>query len=255
MGHWKLLKALGIAGVAALLTGGCASTYTFKVDAINNPEVEELYSYKIVSTNPEVSEEDLEFKEAAEYIKTVLSAKGMYEAPDVEHADMIIDLSYGVGEPQVEYRKYYELVYATTTDRYSTVATPVIKGKGNKANRVIKANRAKAIRVNKTKRASRVNERNRVELVGLEEKVVPITVYEKHLRLTSRDNTQTDESEAPVQAWSIYVMNKDQSDDIRKYLPLMAAAAIEYVGENTETQQKIKVKEDDEKVSFVKAGL
>ncbi len=216
MGHWKLLKALGIAGVAALLTGGCASTYTFKVDAINNPEVEELYSYKIVSTNPEVSEEDLEFKEAAEYIKTALSAKGMYEAPDVEHADMIIDLSYGVGEPQVEFKTYYRPVNGEWIHRGKLF---------------------------------------RVKLVGMEERVVPITVYEKHIRLTSLDNTQSDESEAPVQAWSIYVKNKDQSDDIRKYLPLMAAAAIEYLGENTDSQQKIKVKKGDESVSFVKAGL
>jgi len=216
MGHWKLLIALGIAGVAALLTGGCASTYTFKVDAINNPEVEGLYSYKIVSTNPEASEEDLEFKEAAEYIKTTLSAKGMYEAPDVEHADMIIDLSYGVGEPQVEFKTYYQPVNGGWIHR---------------------------------------GKRYRVELVGMEERVVPITVYEKHIRLTSLDNTQSDESEGPVQAWSIYVKNKDQSDDLRKYLPLMAAAAIKYVGENTETQQEIKVRENDDEVSFVKAGL
>ena len=216
MGHWKLLKALGIAGVAALLTGGCASTYTFKVDAINNPEVEGLYSYKIVSTNPEVSEEDLEFKEAAEYIKTALSAKGMYEALDVEHADMIIDLSYGVGEPQVEYRTYSQPENGEWIHRGKLF---------------------------------------RLELAGMAEKVVPITVYEKHIRLTSRDNTQSDESEAPVQAWSIYVKNKDESDDLRKYLPLMAAAAIEYLGENTDSQQEIKVKEGDESVSFVKAGL
>ena len=65
MGHWKFLKVIGIAVAAVLLTGGCASTYTFKVDAINNPEVEGLYSYKIVSSNPAVSEDDLEFKEAA----------------------------------------------------------------------------------------------------------------------------------------------------------------------------------------------
>ena len=216
MGHWKLLIALGIAGVAAFLTGGCASTYTFKVDAINNPEVEGLYSYKIVSTNPEVSEEDLEFKEAAEYIKTALSAKGMYEAPDVEHADMIIDLSYGVGEPQVEFKTYYQPVNGEWIHRGKLF---------------------------------------RVELVGMEERVVPITVYEKHIRLTSLDNTQSDESEGPVQAWSIYVKNKDQSDDLRKYLPLMAAAAIEYLGENTDSQQEIKVKKGDESVSFVKAGL
>ena len=186
------------------------------MDAINNPEVEELYSYKIVSTNPEASEEDLEFKEAAEYIKTALSAKGMYEAPDVEHADMIIDLSYGVGEPQVEFKTYYQPVNGEWIHRGKLF---------------------------------------RVELVGMEERVVPIIVYEKHIRLTSLDNTQSDESEGPVQAWSIYVKNKDQSDDLRKYLPLMAAAAIEYLGENTDSQQEIKVKKGEESVSFVKAGL
>ncbi len=238
MRHWKLLKALGMAGAAAFLMGGCASTYTFKVDAINNPEVEDLYSYKIVSTDPEISEDDLEFQEAAEYIKTALSAKGMYEAPDAEHADMIIDLSYGVGEPQIDFKTYSQPVYATTGGGYSTVVTPVVDSKGNV--RYV---------------TSTVYHPPRVEMVGMEEKVVPITVYEKFIRLTSRDNTQVDESEGPVQAWSIYVKNKDESDDLRKYLPLMAAAAIEYVGENTETQQEIKVKEGDEEVSFVKAGL
>ncbi len=238
MRKWKLLKALGIAGVAAIFVAGCTSTYTFKVDAISNPEVEELYSYKIVSTNPEVSEEDLEFKEAAEYIKTALSAKGMYEAPDVEHADMIIDLSFGVGEPQIDFKTYSQPIYATTGGGYSTVVTPVVDSKGN-------------VRYVTTT----VYHPPRVEMVGMEEKVVPITVYEKYIRLTSRDNTQTDESEGPVQAWSIYVKNKDESDDLRKYLPLMAAAAIEYLGENTDSQQEIKVKEGDENVSFVKAGM
>ena len=238
MGHRNCIYALGAIVIASILLGGCATTYTFKVDAINNPEVEELYSYKIISSNPELKEEDLEFQEAADYIRTVLSSKGMYEAPDAEHADMIIDLAYGIGEPQIDFKTYSQPVYAVTGGGYSTVATPVVDSKGN-------------VRYVTTT----IYHPPRVEMVGMEEKVVPITVYEKFIRLTARDNTQTNEDEGPVQAWSIYVKNKDESDDLRKYLPLMAAAAIPYIGENTDSQQEIKVKEGDEEISFVKAGM
>ena len=95
----------------------------------------------------------------------------------------------------------------------------------------------------------------RREMIGMDERMVPVTTYEKFLRLTARDTEEEDASEGSVQVWSIYVKSKDESDDLRKYLPLMAAAAIPYVGENTESQQVIKVKASDADVSFVKAGM
>ena len=236
--NWQTYPLLPL--VAIILVSGCQSSYNFKVDAINNPEIasEELKSYTIVSSNAEISESDLEFKEAAEYVRTALSSKGYYEAPDVEHADMIIDISYGVGEPQIDFKTYSNPVYATRGGGYSTVATPVVDGKGNV-----------------TYVTTTVYHPPRVEMVGIEEKIVPITTYEKFLRLTSRDNREIDESEGPVQVWSIYVKNKDESDDLRKYLPLMAAASVPHIGENTESQTEVKLKEKDDLVGFVKEGM
>ena len=224
--------------ITAIFLGGCASTYSFKVDAINNPEATEHQSYKIVSSNPEVSEEDLQFKEVAEYVKTTLSGKGLYEAPDIESADMIVDISYGIGEPQVDFKTYTTPVYAMVGGGYRTVSTPVV-GSDGKVRMV----------------TTTIYIPPRREIIGMEEKIIPITTYEKFLRMTSRENQDADESEGPVQVWSIYVKNKDESDDLRKYLPLMAAASVDYVGENTEQQQEVKIKDSDESVAFIKEGM
>ena len=224
--------------IATILLGGCATTYSFKVDAINNPEATEHKSYKIVSSNPEVSEEDLQFKEVAEYVKTTLSAQGLYEAADLESADMIVDISYGIGEPQVDFKTYTTPVYAMIGGGYRTVATPIV-GKDGKVRMV----------------TTTIYIPPRKEIIGMEEQIVPITTYEKFLRMTSRDNRAADESEGPVQVWSIYVKNKDESDDLRKYLPLMAAASGDYVGKNTEQQQEVKIKETDASVAFIKEGM
>ncbi len=224
--------------VVSILLGGCASTYSFKVDAINNPEATEHQSYKIVSSNPEVNEEDLQFKEVAEYVKTSLSSKGLYEAPDLESADMVVDISYGIGEPQVDFKTYSTPVYAQVGGGYRTVSSPVV-GSDGKVRMV----------------TTTIYIPPRKEIIGMEEQIVPITTYEKFLRMTSRENQDADESEGPVQVWSIYVKNKDESEDLRKYLPLMAAASVDYVGENTEQQQEVKIKDTDESVAFIKEGM
>ena len=227
------------AAAAALFLGGCASPYTFKVDAINNPDVEGYESFKMVSSNAEVDENDLQYKEVSDYVKTTLSAQGLYEAPDTDSADMIVDISYGVGEPQIDYKTYTTPVYAVRSGGPRHVAIPVVDKNG----RVVGY------------RNTTVYDPPHREVVDYEEKTVPITTYEKYLRLTARDNQNVDESQAPAQVWSIYVKNKDESADLRKYLPLMAAAAVPYVGENTESQQEIKLKESDDEVAFVKSGM
>jgi len=221
-----------------VFAGGCSSTYRFKVDAISNPEESGHQSYKLVSSNASVSEEDLQFKEVAEYVKTSLSGRGIYEAPNAESADMIIDVSYGVGEPQIDFKSYTSPVYAVSRGGTRTIMTPVM-GADGKVRMV----------------ATTIYEPPRREVVDFEERIVPITTYEKFLRLTARDNTEVNESESPVQVWSIYVKSKDESDDLRKYIPLMAAASVDYVGENTDNQEEIKLKDTDEVVAFVKEGM
>ena len=225
-------------GTMLLFTAGCSSTYSFKVDAISNPESEGHESFKIVSSDPNLRVGDLEFKELSDYVKTALSGKGLYEAPDAASADMVIDLSYGMGEPMVDFKSHTAPVIAKIPGTYRRVAVPVKTTSGG------------------TVMMSRqVYVPGRREIIDMEERMVPVTTYEKFLRLTARDSEEEDASEGSVQVWSIYVKNKDESDDLRKYLPLMAAAAIPYVGENTDSHQEIRMKGSDSDVSFVKAGM
>ena len=58
-----------------------------------------------------------------------------------------------------------------------------------------------------------------------------------------------------VEAWSVTVVNEDESDDLDKYLPMLAAAASSYVGKKTASQEVVKFKENDELVRYVKRGL
>ncbi len=238
--HKNTIFTYLITFIAAIVISGCNSTYSFKVDAINNPDptVKELKSYKIVSSNAQINEEDLEFKEVSHYIKTALSGKGYYEAPDLQKADMVIDVSYGVSEPQTDFKTKTSPIYGRSGGGYRSISTPVIDKNG------------KVRYVNST-----VFTPPRVEMIGVQEQIVPIITYEKYLRMTSRDNREVENNESPTQVWSIYVKNKDESEDLRKYVPLMAAAALPYVGENTENQQEIKIKEEDDIVDFVKKGL
>lgn len=55
--------------LAFLIFLGCATPYSFKVDAINNPETGGHEPFTLVSSNAEISEEDLHFKEVARYVR------------------------------------------------------------------------------------------------------------------------------------------------------------------------------------------
>ena len=68
--------------VASLFLGGCATTYEVEVDSISQPQPKEVTSYRIVTKNPTADEASLRHKEAAAYVKTALSGKGLYEAPE-----------------------------------------------------------------------------------------------------------------------------------------------------------------------------
>src|SRR5438876_51253 len=75
-------------------------TYKVKVDAISKPVPTGTQSYALKSKDPRLGEENLRYHEAADFIRTALSGKGLYEAPSEERADMIVELEYGMDAPR-----------------------------------------------------------------------------------------------------------------------------------------------------------
>ena len=235
-----------------LLTPSWAAKHSFKVDAINNPDVEIEHgtSFKIVSDDARIREDDLQFQKVSHYVKTILSGKGYYEAPDRKSADLIVDVTYGTKNPHVEFDVRHSQVPSART---AGIWDPTGRNRYPQGGPFGAPGR---ITIGGRDRDGRYT-----RIVTAEDEITPKTVYDKYLKITARENqpNQHDElfgnKKGQVEAWSVTVINEDESDDLDKYLPMLAAAAISYVGKKTESQEVVKFKENDELVRYVKRGL
>lgn len=232
----RVAAALPLAG---LLAGGCGtSTYQVKVDSISKPAAAETQSYTLKSKDPRLGPESLRYREAAEFVRTALSGKGFYEAPSEEGADMVVEMEFGMDAPRAKTQTVSTPIYAQVGGgvRYDTV--PVTDANGVTTTRTVA-----------------VYQPPRSELVSYEPLPLAVTIYEKYLRLTARENKPATEGQPAAELWSVQVSAEDESKDLRKYLPIMASASIEYIGKDSDSAQKVRVKADSPGVEFIKRGM
>lgn len=234
----RLLLSLSLTVLLSCLAG-CRSTYQVKVDAISKPGVVEAQSYRIRYKNGAIpGEESLRDKEAADFVRTALSGKGFYEAPNAEAADLVVEIDFGIEKPRTKMEDNSVPIYAQVGGgiRYETV--PVTTPDGRTSLRTVA-----------------VHQPPRTELVGYQNMAVPVTTYEKYLNLRARENKVRAEGAPPTEVWNVRVSSVDESDDLRKYLPILASASIDYIGVDSTSQKTVKVKDGDSGVSFVRKGL
>lgn len=234
------LSLLLAAAVGVILSAGCASTYEMKVDALSRPKIEPGGSYHIVNRNPTVDSDSLHYKEIEKAVKTALSGKGMYEAPDPAKADVIVNLDYGINPPRVTEEHRSEPIFVTTPSqmRTETVQTGVDR-RGNPIYTTVVS-----------------QDPARTEYVGDDDYVVPVVTYEKYLRLSARENKVTEEGKQPLEIWSVDVTSEGSSSNLRRYIPAMAAATIGYIGKDTSGEKKVKLSDSkDGDLAFIKKGL
>jgi hypothetical protein len=229
---------LGALFLAALFSG-CATSTEVKIDSTAKPKAEEAISYKIHNVNPAISEDSLRNKEAVGFVRTALSGKGMYETTDADHADLVLDVDYGVGPPQIRHETVSEPVYITLPGEVRTERVQV--GTDRNGNPIYQT--------------ITVQDPPHTELAGYRDYVITTTVYEKYLRMTAHSNKPTTEGQVPPDVWSIDVTSEGQSKDIRKTLPVLAAASIDYVGKDSHGQKVIHLKDSDKDIAFVKKGM
>lgn len=235
-----ILSFLLVAGWSLLFAAGCSSspTYRVKVDAISKPAPSDAQSYKLKSKDPRLGEENLRYREAAEFVKTALSGKGLYEAPSEELADMVVELDYGMGAPRSKLERTSVPVYAQVGGGVRYDSVPVIDSRGNTSFRTVA-----------------VYEPPRNELVGHDEVMRYVTIHEKYLKVTARENKPATEGRPPSELWSIHASAEDESKDIRRYLPVMASAMVDFIGQDSSNQTIVKVRADAAGVDFIRRGM
>ena len=245
-GHSFLLAtALAILG---LFTGCTTSTYTVQVDAISQPKgktaeaTPPAQSYYIHSKNPRLDESSLRYKEVSDYVKTALSGKGMYEAPKPEAADVVIDIDYGMDAPRVKFETVSTPVMMNTQDRVEVRQVTHLERLPDGSFRAVTED-------------VRVVVPGTPEFVGMRDEVIPLIVYEKYLKVSARENKENSEGKAPAEVWSVNVSAEDKSQELRKYIPILASATADYIGTNTKESKEVKIDEKDDVVKFVKKGM
>lgn len=232
----RIFFAAGLVAVA----GGCStsSRYDVKVDAISKPTPVATQSYRLKSKDPRLGEENLRYREAAEYVRTALSGKGLYEAQSEDRADMIVELDYGMDAPRAKAERVSVPVYAQVGGGVRYESVPVTDSRGNTSYRTVA-----------------VYEPPRSELVAYDNVIRQVNIYEKYLKITARENKAASEGRPPAELWSIHASAEDESKDIRKYLPIMASATVDYIGQDSSSQKIVKVRADGPGVEFIRKGM
>lgn len=238
-------SVVALAVASALGWAGCAtSSYVVKVDAISKPAavtgatIASPQSFRIKSKNPALGEESLRYREAAEFVKTALSGKGLYEAPSTEKADMIVELEYGMETPRTKIEPVSVPVYAQTGGGVRYEQLPIVDPKGNQSVRTVA-----------------VYDAPNTQLVGYDDENRSVTVYEKYLRVTAVENRPGPEGRPPAEVWSVNVTTEDESNDLRKYLPIMASAMVDFIGKDSTRQKAVKVIDPSKLTEFIKKGM
>lgn len=237
--RWSGWVARALCGAVAGVFAGCAGpAHQVKVDAIAKPARSEAQSYVLKSANPQLGEENLRHREAADFVRTALSGKGLYEAPAADRADMVIELDYGMEAPRSKIERVSVPVYAQVGGGVRYDSVPVTDSRGNTSYRTVA-----------------VYQPPRSEVVGYDEVPRMVTVYEKYLKITARENKPASEGRPPAELWSIHASTEDESKDLRKYLPIIASATVDFIGQDTSNQKTVRVKSDGADVQFIRRKM
>ena len=236
--------AVLFAGITLFDAGCTTSTYQVKVDAISRPSAgpttagTEPQSYKIKSKNPALGDENLRYNEAAGFVKTALSSKGLYEAPSQDRADMIVELEYGVDAPRTKIESIIVPVYAPSGGGVRYEQMPMIDTRGNTTFRTVAVYRPPV-----------------AQSVGFDEVPQEVIIYEKYLHVTARENKPGREGRPPSEVWSVSVSTEDESRELRKYLPILASAAADYIGKDSTGQRTVTIKDPSQLTTFIRNGM
>jgi hypothetical protein len=186
-----------------------------------NAETPDHVSYTIRNMVQGAEEHSVRYQEAAQHIRTALSAKGLYEAPPNESADMIVEVDYGIAPPRVKLIEYSRTVLSVPR-----VGADV---------------------------PSVSDEPRRV--IGHEEFARAVVVREKHLSICGRDNKPPTATAPPAEIWRVEVSIEDTGNDLRGYLPILASVAMDEIGSNTDGVTTTRIGGNDEAIRFIKKGL
>ncbi len=235
----RLSRCILVTGALLIvISNGCASKREVTVDSMAQPAFngQKQLSYVIrVKAPPGQPVSELRDREAAEHIKTALSAQGMWEAPNAETADLVVEVDYGIDDPRI---------------RFDIIPAPIYTGVvPDESIRQVPAANAPEVSGGGGFTIGRLRGPDHNQIT------VAVVVREKHLTISGRENKPVAEGRMPPEVFRVSASIEDESADLRGSLPVLASAVMDKIGRPTEGTATETVEENGEAVNFIRRGM
>lgn len=213
---------------------GCQSGEQLILDAASRPTRDKIESYSLVVKDPAIEVDSLRHQEAERLVKAVLAGHGYYESPNPARPDMAITIDYGIDQGRSESVMVSNPIYRSESRSHTESEQIGVDANGREIYRTIT-----------------IHDPPDLVYAGEDQRLVRQTVYDKRLVLQARKARPSAPGEAPEDLWVIEVLCTGPEHSLRKTLPVLAAVALEHLGENTDGPRLIKLSDADA-VAFVK---
>lgn len=222
---------LWISFVLSIVLFSCSHTqepYLVQVNSIAEPNANKEKFYVFAPRVHGIDENDLQYREVTTFLERGLAEQG-YQKTSAEKAEITILVSYSVSAPHHQKVIYSPNIYQTR-QYYPRVSYFYYDQAG----------------------ASRYARGYPLYPsygpVAYQPQTKMVITYEHSLSLQAIDH----KTDKPI--WQMMIRMSYPNDDIRQTMPVMIAAAQNYIATDTEHQVNIQISEDDERIHLITQG-
>jgi hypothetical protein len=211
--HCRRLSGLLISAAALY---GCAEfapspQYAVAINAFADQSGPPLRSYFLLPLDSNISTDDLEFREYAQYVHKALAARGFDRVSSMESALVYVFLGYGIGEPK-EHTYSYNVPTWGQTGVSAAHTSAAVTSFGTVAT------------VN-----SSTSYTPTYGVTGYQTRTGSFTTFTRHLMLSAIDGEFYRRTGRIKEVWRTRVVSVGQSGDLRAVLPLMVVGSYDFI--------------------------
>jgi hypothetical protein len=223
-----------------------------RVDSLSSTTAASKRTYVILPGNPDVQPLDLQFQEFKLQAERVLQYRGFSAAPDPETADLIIFLAYGLGTPSVSY-DYLSPPPPPPTEAPSPppaapatqpLAQPIAYSEPPAPAAPPPAT------THQPPAASSAAQGSSSALPPLRN-----IRYLRYLSLSAIDLAYFNATGELAEVWRTNVSSIGKSDDLRRIVPVMLAAATKRIATGTNGRIEVRVTERHPKARYIRGEI
>lgn len=219
------MKKLLLLALICLLAAGCAnrrrgSDYLVYVDAIAAPDALARKSYYIIPGEKTTNVDDLQYIEYKRYLTSALTETGLIASTTIDNADLVVYMSYGIGEPQTITQTYAAPIFGQTGVSSAQTYGTVSAFGGFSATTYYTPTWG---------------------VVGTTQRTKTTVSYAKSLVVDAYDREAMQSSNKLLQVWRASMTNTNGIGDMREAFPYLVAAMKPYIGENTYARKPVRI--------------